>query len=240
MGGSTYPLSWIHNSKEQWVLPEKHKVGKKFLGIDFGRGVGKDKSAFAYVDGNKCLWIREQDLTTTEILNEVDTIRIEFPFDAIKIENNGEGIHFGRLLREKGYKVYEVDAGSSPGYGKTLDYELREKTAKLRKLFKLKRDECWWKLREVLNPEPINGEYTFLLPPDPELERQMRASTYRKNEKQQICVSSKDELRSRLKRSTDKLDALLVAIADVEEDDTLDNVDLMNLYTFNLKANYDD
>jgi len=236
-GASTYPLSWIQNSKEKWNDPNEHITGKKILGIDFGRGVGKDKSAFAYVNGNKCEWIKSFDLKTLEILDKVDDIYMEERFDHIQIENNGEGIHFARLLRDRGYKVYEIDAGSLPGYGKTRNLELREENEKLKKLYALKRDEEWWTLREKINPTRLDGDNLFLLPPYPELERQMRASTYAFNARQQIVVAKKEELRKRLKKSTDELDSLLVAIATIEEDDdTLTNIKNSNLYTFNLKA----
>ena len=45
-GSSTYPLSWIHKAKEDYNDCSKFVPGLRSLGIDFGRGVGKDKSSF--------------------------------------------------------------------------------------------------------------------------------------------------------------------------------------------------
>ena len=236
-GSETYPLQWIRESKEAWADPSKHILGKKYLGVDFGRGVGKDKSAFAYVNGNKCEWIKEYNLDTIGILDKVDEIALQYGIDAVKIENNGEGIHFGRLFRERGHKVLEIDVGSVAGYGKTNNRELNTETERLKKLFKLKRDETWWNLREKISPNRPEGEPLFLLPPDPDLEKQMRASNYKRDgSNMKIMVDSKDILRKRLKRSTDKLDALLAALARVDEqEDGLDDIDADNLYFFNFK-----
>lgn len=235
-GSSTYPLSWIHKAKEDYNDCSKFVPGLRSLGIDFGRGVGKDKSSFCIVDGNKPVFLEEFNLDTRGILDKVDELHLSQGFDCIKLENNGEGIVFERLLREKKYKVYSVDVGSVPGFGKTANHELNQKTERYKKNYVLKRDELWWYLRLRIDPlASENDEPRLLLPPILELEREMRASTYRKNHKQQIMVSTKDELRLRLKRSTDMLDSLLIAIAEIKESNYID-VDASNLYTFNLKA----
>lgn len=241
-GSSTYPLSWIQQSKEKWSDYSYHIPGKKILGIDFGRGVGRDKSSFAFRDGNKGMWVRAYDLNATEILNKVHEIHREIHFDQIRLENNGEGIHFATLLRDYGYKVYEIDAGSSPGYGKYYkDYELKKETDRLKKLFVRKRDETWWNLRLAIDPNKPENEPIFLLPPDKDIERQMRASSYKYNPKQQIVVSDKDELRKRLKQSTDKLDSLLVTLSNVieDEDSNVEELDTSSLVTFNFRMNLD-
>lgn len=224
-GSATFPLSWIDKVTQKYNDLSLWIPGKITMGIDFGRGVGKDKSAFCIINGNKCIYLKEFELDTIGILDKAEELYQEYNVDLLKLELNGEGVHFKRLLQEqKNLKVYGVDVSSPPGFPKTNSSELREYTETAKKLYHLKRDEMWWNLRLQIDPMQEQGGHYFLIPPDSELIRQMRASNYKYNAKGQIVVSTKDELKSRLKRSTDKLDCLLIAIIrdDYEEEDLFD------------------
>jgi hypothetical protein len=214
----TYPSPWIEESMTKWGDPVYHIEGEVAIGVDFGRGVGKDKTAFSVVNGNKHIYLKEEDLDTRGILDRAKELYENYSATVIKIEMNGEGIHLGRMMRELGLNVKEVDVGSSPGFADCKDFFLKEKTKDYKKRYNLKRDEIWWNLREKICPSRSNDEPLFLMIPDLEMKRQMKASTYSKNDKQQIVVAKKKELIKRLKRSPDKLDSLLIALAEVEPD----------------------
>lgn len=230
-----YPIDWINASMERWSDDTLWIRGERCLGIDFGRGVGVDRSAFSVVDGNRHVYVAEEDLDTRGIINKAVYLAQQYNVDVVKVERNGEGIHLARLLREEGLNVAEVDVGASPGYGKTFNYFLKQKNDEYKKMYYLKRDEIWWNLRLLISPEREEGQPLFLIYPDATLKVQMRAGTYSRNAKQQICVVSKDELRVRLKRSPDKLDSLLIALAEVEYE-AKSAMDYSNLYLGNIKS----
>ena len=70
-----------------------------------------------------------------------------------------------------------------------------------------KRAESWWRMREALDPANLSE---MALPPDPALKVELTAPTWRlKLDK--ILVESKDEIRERIGRSTDRADAVVMA-----------------------------
>lgn len=69
------------------------------------------------------------------------------------------------------------------------------------------RAEAWWRLREGLDPA---GLPTLALPPDAGLKAELTAPTW-KLRRDEILIESKDDLRDRLGRSTDKADAVCQA-----------------------------
>ncbi len=67
------------------------------------------------------------------------------------------------------------------------------------------RDQLWFSLRTWLSEGGV-------LPPDPKLEAQLSAITYRFDEQGRYLVESKDDLKERLGRSPDEADALCLAV----------------------------
>jgi hypothetical protein len=66
---------------------------------------------------------------------------------------------------------------------------------------------AWWRFREAL--DPVGGD-NIALPPDQALRAELAMPTWEVR-KDKILVESKDDLRSRLGRSTDRADAVLMA-----------------------------
>lgn len=218
-GGSNqlYPNDWVKASGEMWDDDTNWIKGEVCIGIDFGRGVGKDKSAFSVVNGNKHVLLLEMELDTLGIREKAKELYYQYDADVIKIEKQAEGNALANIMREIGLNVAEVDVGASPGYGKTWDYLLKQKTDELKRKFVIKRDEIWWNLRERIRPDRAETDPPmFLIYPNAMLKIMMRAASYKHNSKYQIMVSDKDTLRKRLKRSPDTLDSLLIALAEVE------------------------
>lgn len=69
------------------------------------------------------------------------------------------------------------------------------------------RAEAWWRLREGLDPANMP---TLALPPDPALKAELTAPTWLLR-RDLILVESKDDIRERLGRSTDRADAVVQA-----------------------------
>lgn len=69
------------------------------------------------------------------------------------------------------------------------------------------RAEAWWTLREGLDPANMPE---IALPPDPALKVELTAPTWRLR-RDEILVESKDEIRERIGRSTDRADAIVQA-----------------------------
>jgi hypothetical protein len=73
------------------------------------------------------------------------------------------------------------------------------------------RAEAWWKFREELNPDREGGA-EIALPDDPELLADLTAPTFEVRTSG-ILIESKDEIRKRLGRSTNKGDAVVMCLA---------------------------
>lgn len=81
--------------------------------------------------------------------------------------------------------------------------------AKNSKEFDDLRSELWWAVREALDPE---GDDPLVLPYDLDLLAELSTVSYSMTRKGKIRVESKEEVRKRLKRSTDRADALYLAL----------------------------
>lgn len=75
-----------------------------------------------------------------------------------------------------------------------------------------KRAEVWWRFREALNPDQEGGS-KVALPTDPELRADLCAPTW-KLTTNGIQIESKEDIRKRLGRSTDKGDAAVMAMSE--------------------------
>lgn len=69
------------------------------------------------------------------------------------------------------------------------------------------RAASWWRLREALDPD---SEQDIALPPDPALKAELCMPTWTVR-KDKILIESKDDIRKRLGRSTDRADAAIMA-----------------------------
>ncbi|MBW3638088.1 MAG: hypothetical protein KY445_16710, partial [Armatimonadetes bacterium] len=77
------------------------------------------------------------------------------------------------------------------------------------------RSWMWWSAREALHPVTGDG---WALPPDDRLTGDLTAPKWREAGKGDIKVESKDDIRKRLKRSTDAADAVLQTLYDEPEE----------------------
>lgn len=198
------PLSWVEAAIDRWLelrdakkLP-KYKIDR--VGVDVARG-GSDKSTLAL----KAKWVvtelRTLDVSDTMIVTgEARALLRRHKSARAVVDVIGLGAGVFDRLREQGMPVEPFNAG--------------EKTDRLDKSgefgFVDTRSAAWWNMRELLDPD--SGE-PVALPPDDELIGDLTAPRWWATSGGKIKVESKDELRkpSRLGRSTDKADAVVMA-----------------------------
>lgn len=71
-----------------------------------------------------------------------------------------------------------------------------------------RRAEAWWRLREALDP---SSEHRMALPPDDALKAELTTPRWTLKPGAKVLVESKDDIRKRLGRSTDRADAVTMA-----------------------------
>ena len=77
--------------------------------------------------------------------------------------------------------------------------------------FRNKRAEAWWRFREALNPDQEGGS-KVALPHDPDLRSDLCAPTWTLTSSG-IQIESKQDIKKRIGRSTDKGDAVVMALS---------------------------
>ena len=193
------PLSWVEAAQERWRVWDRDGrpeiESDHVIGVDVARS-GKDKTCFAIRHGNVITEIRtsvkEDTMQTTgrvKALLSADTSCTAW-VDVIGI---GAGVY--DRLREQGMRVEPFHAGK-----KTMR---RDRSRQF--LFANLRAAAWWSLREQLEPP----EATLALPPDDELTGDLTTLHYKYTSDGKIQVESKDDVRKRIGRSTDRGDAVM-------------------------------
>ncbi len=128
---------------------------------------------------------------------------------SIVVDANGIGAGVVARLRQLGVECVPWQAGGGPP-------KVRKTLADSTKLlgFENRRAWAWWKVREML--DPTNGS-AIALPPDKELEDELCAPNWDSTLSDNIKIESKRSIRSRLGRSTDRADAVVMALATSED-----------------------
>jgi hypothetical protein len=211
------PLSWVEAAHERWAeWVEAGKPGElEALGIDVGGGGDGDPSALS-----KRYRVREAE-KLPGILSAWDNLEYDpsgdplsigslaartltrFPALRCVVDAIGLGAGTTSDLRRQGFsRIIGFIAGGAakdPKGNKKLD-----KNGEFG--FADNRSWMWWRAREALNPVTGDG---WALPPDDRLTGDLTAPKWREAGAGNIRVESKDDIRKRLKRSTDAADAVL-------------------------------
>ena len=116
------------------------------------------------------------------------------------VDTIGVGAGVVARLREQGLWV-EAFQAAARSEGTDESGELQ---------FLNRRAEGWWRLRALLDPA---RKPTLALPPDDLLIGELTAPTYRTTSNGRSQIESKDEIRKRLGRSSDRADAVMMAFA---------------------------
>ncbi len=195
------PYQWLASAIERWNQSIQPPIPQSAIGCDPSRG-GSDNTTIAvrYGDwfapiivhpGNQC---PDGIVVAKHVIDAID--RYSTPY--INVDSIGVG---GAVL--DALVQFNCDA-----YGVVVSKSTDKTDAKNIFNFKNLRSYMWWNLRELL--DPAYGS-TLMIPPDSELIAELCAPMY-KVTNYQIQVESKDEIRKRIGRSTDRADALLMSL----------------------------
>lgn len=197
------PREWIKAAMARWT-PEGKIEPLTALGVDVARG-GNDKTVIAKRYGKWIAPLEKYPGATTTSGQDVVTLFA----DAVKGE-----VFVNLDVIGVGAAAYDIAVAQNLEVQAINVAEKSEATDKSGKLsFTNKRAELCWRLREMLDPD--NGE-NIALPNDPELLADLCALRW-KMQPNGIRIESKDEMRSRLGRSPDCGDAVMLALVEKEK-----------------------
>jgi hypothetical protein len=197
-GQKVIPLSLALAAERRWETTRANSGERLHVGLDVA-GTGDDENAIAVRRGQKVLGLEAWSGVSAK-----ETSR-----RAIQI------VRRHRLPREERALV-KVDSGGTIGlevYGELRAYadeievvpvHFGAKSPLIRE-YPLVRDQIWFGLERWLRDGGA-------LPPDRKLPAELTCPAWRYDEQQRRHVEKKDALRKRLKRSTDRADACILAV----------------------------
>lgn len=202
---SVIPLLWVEASNERWHAARGKGSGARSVGVDPAR-YGTDKTAIAQQTGRVVEQLdyhaQEDTMQTTgrAIVAAGGSKDVPIGVDVI-----GVGAGVVDRLKEQKYSVTGVNAASAAKDDNGQSYKDTTGTFEFINM----RSYLWYGvLRWALdpdNPEPL------ALPPDDRMIGDLTAPKFSYTSKGQIQVESKDDIRKRLRRSTDAADAVALA-----------------------------
>lgn len=201
------PLAWVEAANERWHSIDfnkpEHIPGKRSGGVDPAY-TGEDKTSIIDLLGSVVMSI--ETLSKKDTMFVAGKVASMFPKDVpVAIDKIGIGAGVFDRLKELHYQAIGVNVSESAkdSSGKPLtDKSGLQEFVNLRAFL-------WWLVREALDPD---GDDPLALPPDDELTGDLTAPTWSYRSDGKILIESKDDLRLRLGRSTDKADALALAL----------------------------
>lgn len=200
---SVVPLSWVEAANErwhEWQLAGKIDPGNPHtVGVDVARS-GSDKTCFAIRQGHVILEIRSYSHNDTMVTTgRVHGILENDPSMTAIVDVVGVGGGVVDRLREMNMKVQPFTASARS--------RNRDKTGELG--FINTRAAAWWNLREMLDP---SAGSIICLPPDDDLLGDLTAPKAAEPQSGgKLKIESKDEIKKRIGRSTDRADAVVQA-----------------------------
>jgi hypothetical protein len=194
------PLAWVEAAVQRWydwdLRGRKEQKGRRVYGVDVARE-GDDESAIATSHGEVVYDVATYGIPDTMALVSLVDAGMDYPGSIAVVDVVGVGGGVVDRLRQLGRSVVPFSAGSG-----TTETDLSGELH-----FDNVRSAAWWMLREELAPW---REPTLCLPPDELLKAELCAPRY-KVQGTTIVVESKEQIKKRLKRSTDRADAVIQA-----------------------------
>lgn len=193
------PIHWIERAFDNWEIKEDTKCDFK-LGVDVA-GMGRDNSVFckrvdnyvyplkSYAGHNSTIHMKIAGIAANELADSVNSYSL--------IDTIGEGAGVFSRLAELGY-----DNAISCKFSENANY-LKDATEIYE--FENMRAYLFWCVRDWLNPS-LNPNAA--LPQDDELLQEACEIRWKFKSNGKIIIEPKEELKKRIKRSSDKFDAL--------------------------------
>lgn len=194
------PTEWVLLAQERWRKNQDKPRGPMLhMGVDVAQG-GADATTLAPLYGVRFdNIVREKGKDTPDGPSIAQMVLNYRRNDCgITIDLTGG---WGGSARDHLKTHHEITTHAFVASGAST---ARTKDGKLE--FLNLRAESWWRLREELDP---SNEVHIELPPDPRLQAQLTAPTW-KLRGTTIVVESKDDIRKRLGSSTDEADAVIM------------------------------
>lgn len=197
------PRALIKAAMERWQ-PEGRTGSLTAIGVDVARG-GNDQTVIAKRYGNWFAPLEKYAGATTKTGQDVVTLFAPALAQGghANIDIIGVGAAAFDIAKAQGLKVEAINWAERS--------TATDRSGNL-KFSNLRAEHCW-KMREALDPD--SGE-NLALPNDPELLADLCALRW-KMQPNGIRIESKDEIRSRLGRSTDSGDAVILALVGDKE-----------------------
>ena len=199
------PAAWVDLAVTRWRERWKPSLKMDCLGCDIAQG-GADNHVMAPLHEDLCFG----EITVTPG-REVPDGRVSVNL-IIGKRRDGASIvvdmtgGWGGTTTERLEDDHEIDA---------IPYVASEKsTATTRDgslYFYNERAADWWAFREALDPDNNSPDEMPALPPDPALKRELTMPRWQMRSGAKILIESKDDIRDRLGRSTDRADGVIMA-----------------------------
>lgn len=201
------PMSWVRAANARWddwndhPLRDSHQPhGRRVFGVDVGH-LGEDQTVIATRQGDVVMQLEAWAKMDTVAVAGLVAARIDGTIQSTAIVDAiGVGAGVVDILRSRGKNVQGFIASGAT--------KRRDVTGMLR--FPNVRSAAWWSLRERLDPNQEGGA-TLALPPDDDLTADLITPRYAEVTGGKIQVESKDDIKKRLGRSTDRGDAVVQA-----------------------------
>jgi hypothetical protein len=168
------------------------------MGVDVAR-FGDDETVISFRrgrDARSLPWIVLRGEDTMAVAARVAALHIEHDCDAIFIDGGGVGGGVIDRCRQLQVPVWEVQFGGKPDRPDPDNETFK---------FRNKRSEMWGFMKSWLN--------TGLIPTEQELQDQLSAPEYSYNDKDQIQLEKKSDMKKRGMPSPDRADALALTFA---------------------------
>ena len=200
------PTQWVHDAQMRWEADDWKKYKMTSIGMDCAGG-GDDAAVIARRHGTwfaPLISIKGSDtLDGTAMALEIIRARKDGAPVVIDVGGGYAGATIERF-KDNDIPYYRFN-GAEKGSGKSIGTGIP---------FANKRTEAWWRFREALNPDQEGGS-VIALPPDTDLRIELCAPTYDARTFEvsgKYLIESKDKIRQRLQRSTDRADAVIMAL----------------------------
>lgn len=199
------PLGWVEMAVARWsdwdTAGRKEEPGRRLFGVDVAR-FGEDETVVAPRQGSVSYELRSwAHADTMETANHVSAMT-NHPQSLAIVDDVGIGagvIDRLRQMKEEGEITGEAMPFTASKNSGRLDRSGEYK-------FNNDRSAAWWRMRELL--DPARGS-KIKLPPDEALKMELTSPEYKIVTGGKIIVESKDQIRRRLGRSTDRADAVI-------------------------------
>lgn len=205
------PLAWVEAAVERWRNLAGGYAPFTNVGVDVAR-YGEDRTIFAIRRGDAISEVRstyreDTSMTAGHVSGILRGSGVNRAHAEAVVDVIGLGAGVVDILRAEGWR--RIVAFNAAGRSQHID-----RSGEL--VYGNRRAAAWWNLRERLDPA---FDSSIALPPDDDLIGDLVTPLYRVAQGGRIMIESKEDIRKRLGRSTDKGDAVVQSFALPEPED---------------------